>query len=402
MKLFVFGLLLQISISSAEFKLGIENIPSSLLAEYTGPKRLSVGLVTNQTGKDQKGNRSLDILLNKNFKVVCLFAPEHGVTGKVQAEKEVRDSVDLSSQVPVISLYAQNGGKKIDAPMLKNIDAFFFDIQDSGMRHYTYISTLYTVLKAAAQEGKKIVVFDRPNPLGKAMEGPLVDAELLSFISIAPIPLRHGMTIGEIAEYFNNFVLEKKADLKVVEMKNYNRDSDASWFFAPLSPNIACTASCHGYSFLGLLGEIKPFDVGVGTPQAFQLICLPESLMVSQSMWDQLALQLKKLGIVSTSCRYMHEHKKEYYQGLRLQFDNINKVSAFNAFLVTATMARRAGIQLIFNTNFDKAAGSKYVRLFLNGAIDYAQLVQEIKSGLFLFLQKAQTVFKYLPHPELL
>ena len=194
-----------------------------------------------------------------------IFAPEHGFDGKSHAAQEIKDGRDVKTKIPVMSLYGKGTGKKVDPEMIKNIDAFFFDIQDSGMRHYTYISTLFTILKAAEEEKKKVIVFDRPNPLGKAMEGPLVESSLISFISIASIPLRHGMTLGELAEYFNQHVLEKQAALTVVPMKNYDRTVGIEHLHAPLSPNIASKESCHGYSFLGLLGEVKPFDVGVGT-----------------------------------------------------------------------------------------------------------------------------------------
>jgi len=387
----------------SDFKLGIENIPHSLIAQYTSNNPLRVGLVTNQTGKDQRGNLSVDLLLKKGFKINYIFAPEHGIDGKAEAAQVIKDSHDSKKNIPIISLYA--GGdksKKIDPNLLKDLDALFVDIQDSGMRHYTYISTLFEVLKVAGNEGKKVVVFDRPNPLGRTMEGPLVDPGLISFISIAPIPLRHGMTMGELAEYFNSHVLENKAALTVIEMKNYDRSYGISHLPAPLSPNIASKASCHGYSFLGLVGEIKPFDVGVGTPHAFQLITLPESLSLHPSVWQKLAAKLKELGIATIPHRYMNERKKEYYHGLRLNIDDINQVNAFNAFLVTASIMKKAGVPIDFAVNFDKAAGSKQVRSFLLGNITYQELRNEINNGLQTFFQKAQAVFKYLPHPELL
>lgn len=383
-----------------ECKLGIENIPAWLVTEYTKPKPLRIGLITNQTGRDQKGNRTVDILVKKGFTITYLFAPEHGFSGTIEAAKEVKDGYDVKTKIPIMSLYSHESGKKISPEILNTIDALFFDIQDSGMRHYTYISTLFSVLKAAGLEQKKVVVFDRPNPLGKAMEGPLVEPELISFISIAPIPLRHGMTVGELAEYFNRYLLDTKADLHIVPMKDYCRES-ISCLIAPLSPNIASKESCLGYSFLGLLGEVKPFDVGVGTPHAFQLIALPESLAVSVAVWQQLAKELNILGISTNGCRYLHDRKKEYYHGLRLKIDNISNLAAFKAFLATVQLIKKAGVSLDFAVNFDKAVGSKLVRFFFMGLIKDQELMQEIKNGLQLFFQKAQTVFKYLPHPEL-
>ncbi len=394
-------LLCSVGLIHAEFKLGIENISSRFVWNYLN-QDISVGLVTNQTGKDQKGNRTIDVLMKKGFKVSAIFAPEHGVEGKLDLERDVKDGIDVKTGIPVIGLYKNGTGRKIDSEMTKNIGAIFFDIQDSGMRHYTYISTLFMVLQWAAQEGKRVVVFDRPNPLGKAMEGPLVDPTLISFISIASIPLRHGMTVGELAEYFNNHVLEKKAKLVVIPMKEYDRSYGLADLHAPLSPNIASKASCHGYCFLGLLGEVKPFDVAVGTSDAFQVISLPESLAIAQSAWQELALQLKTYGINCTPYKFYCERKKENHSGLKLSMPNINQVNAFNAFLATVATMKKAGAPIDFKPIFDKAAGSKQVRLFLMGIMSYQEMIKDINNDLQAFFQRAQSVFKYLPHPELM
>lgn len=383
-----------------DFKLGIENMTGPFVSEYV-KKRTPIALVTNQTGKDQRGNRTIDILRAKGFNVIKIFAPEHGLEGKTQAAQEVKDGIDVKTQIPVLSLYGKNSGKKVAPETIKDVEAIFFDVQDSGMRHYTYISTLFNILQTAANEQKKVVVFDRPNPLGKTMEGPLVEPSLISFISIASIPLRHGMTIGELAEYFNSFVLEKKAALTVMHMDGYQRSLGIPELIAPLSPNIASKESCHGYCFLGLLGEVKPFDVGVGTPHAFQVIALPASLSLSLSFWQELTDRLKACGISATKHEFMHERKKELYHGLRLCMDNINQVNAFNAFLLTVSLVKKAGIALDFQREFDKAAGSARVRAFLNGSITYQELMGDINKDLQIFFQKAQSVFRYAPHPEL-
>lgn len=395
-------LLLSFSLNATviDFKLGIENIPQKMVAHYA-KKKTPIALITNQTGKDQKGNRTLDILLKKGFNVTVIFAPEHGFEGKSEAAQEVKDGLDVKTNIPVMSLYGKGTGKKIAPEAIKHIDTFIFDVQDSGMRHYTYISTLLTVLKTAAAEHKKVIVFDRPNPLGKTMEGPLVEPALISFISIAPIPLRHGMTMGELADYFNTHLLETKAALTVVHMNGYDRTQGLQ-MHAPLSPNIASKESCHGYCFLGLLGEIKPFDVGVGTPQAFQLIALPAALPLPLSFWQELSECLRYCGISSTTHQYMHERKKELYHGLRLCMDNINQVNAFNAFLITVSSAKKAGIAIDFQREFDKAVGSSRVRSFFTGTLSYQDLVGDINKDLQLFFQKAQPLFRYAPHPELI
>lgn len=397
---YLFLLLLLTNSCLAEFKLGIENIPDEMVRSFH-KKKTRIGLITNQTGKDQKGIATLDVLLSKGFNIVYLFAPEHGFDGMTHASVEIKNSIDKKTKVPIVSLYGKGTGKKVDQEILSAIDVFMFDIQDSGMRHYTYISTLFTVLQICAQENKKIIVFDRPNPLGKTMEGPLVEPSLISFFSIAPIPLRHGMTIGELAEYFNNHILEKQAFLYVVAMKDYDRAMSLDQLHAPLSPNIPCLQACYGYSFLGLLGEIRPFNVGLGTDRPFQLISLATAKGLDGLVWNNLAQQLKGLGICSAPCEYMHARKKEMHHGLHLNMTNINQVCSFNALLATIEAIKNAGIAIEITPAFDKAVGSKLVRSYLMGQISYQELVSEINNSLQSFFQKAQAVFKYYPHPEL-
>ena len=157
----------------------------------------------------------------------------------VEAEKEVEDSVHTNTNIPIVSLYGHGTGKKIVAHKINDLDVLIFDMQDSGMRHFTYISTLLHAMRAASQHNKHFVVCDRPNPLGLAMEGPLVDDGLKSFISIAAIPVRHGMTVGELATFFNTHELKTPLNLSVIKMSNYNR---RVWPFkgiqTPLSPGL--------------------------------------------------------------------------------------------------------------------------------------------------------------------
>jgi uncharacterized protein YbbC (DUF1343 family) len=172
--------------ATSSFKLGVENIPASLFKKICLDKKndkCSIGLITNQSGADQKGTRTIDILMQRHdCNLKYIFVPEHGFTG-VGAERDVDDSVDAKTNIPIISLYGNGSGKMIAPHYSKAIDVFVFDIQDSGMRHYTYISTLLNTMKIAAEHNKPFVVLDRPNPLGSVMEGPLVDTSLISFIS---------------------------------------------------------------------------------------------------------------------------------------------------------------------------------------------------------------------------
>lgn len=392
----------------AEFRLGIENIPASLCTRlgFSDKKACRIGLITNQTGKNQLGSRNVDFLRQNGFKVTRIFAPEHGFDGTIKAGMPVKDSVDKKTGIPITSLYGSgnikdNAGKSIHAAKLENIDVLMFDIQDSGMRHYTYISTLFNALKAAAEHNKKIVVLDRPNPLGAVMEGPLVEPKLQSFISIAPIPLRHGMTIGELAQYFNNHILEKKASLMVVPMHDYQRTTEQSCIVqAPLSPNIRFMQACYGYSFLGLLGEIEPFDIGVNTPVAFQCIGLPKG-KVSGSHWFSLQTILRSKGVHSSLYLYDQPRKKQSYVGLRLYVADINKVSSMDVLLTVINFFKKNKIHFNLSPVFNKAAGTRKLKAYIKGKVSYASIKQKINEQLVHFFETSRESFLYEPLPRI-
>ncbi|HLW72431.1 MAG TPA: DUF1343 domain-containing protein [Candidatus Babeliales bacterium] len=389
--------------SAVGFKLGVENIPASLFKKVCPHKKkdsCAIGLITNQTGVDQQGKRTVDILVQRGYKPHYIFAPEHGLNG-VLAERDVHDSVDKKTGIPVISLYGNGSGKMIAPEYIKNVDSFVFDIQDSGMRHYTYISTLLNTMKIAAENDKPYIVLDRPNPLGSMMEGPLVVPELISFISIAPIPLRHGMTIGELAWYFNRYVLEKPAALHVVKMKNYNRTQGfVGDIMYQLSPNLQSLQSCYGYSFLGLLGEIEPFDVGVGTPMAFRCIALPDALQVSPDVWKRLQVVLDSFGVKSFFYHHINKKNKKMSKGLRLEFAAISDLHAFELFIAILQFFKKEQIPFSFSASFNKAVGTQKVQEVIAGTLPIKLFFNEIMQDLRTFHKRAQCSFFYQPLPN--
>jgi len=385
------------------FKLGVENISPSLFAKVCPHKKNSscmVGLITNQTGVDQKGIRTIDTLVKLGCPLRYIFAPEHGFTNVV-AGKEVHDSVDKKTGIQIISLYGHGSGKMIAPEHMKNIDYLIFDIQDSGMRHYTYISTLLNTMKLAAEYDKPYVVFDRPNPLASVMEGPLVEPDLISFISIASIPLRHGMTIGELAHYFNKHVLQKKpVKLHVVKMTDYDRTQGfVGELMHQLSPNLQSLQSCCGYSFLGLLGEIEPFDVGVGTHMAFRCIALPETLHVPQEVWNKLQGILQTFGIQSFHYHHGNGKNKKKSRGLRLEFSDINNLHAFELFITILQFFKKEKIKFSFSASFNKAVGTPKVQELITGKISEQSFFQWIHKDLEQFYKKARSSFLYEPLP---
>lgn len=393
------------SFGTSPFKLGVENISASLFKKLCADKKNDVqndiciiGLITNQSGVDQKGTRTIDILKQrKDCNLNYIFAPEHGFKG-ISAERDVHDCVDTKTKIPIISLYGNGSGKMIAPQYVNAVDAFVFDIQDSGMRHYTYISTLLNTMKIAAEYDKAFIVLDRPNPLAGVMEGPLVDPSLISFISIAPIPLRHGMTVGELAHYFNTHILKKPVPLHVVKMKNYDRTQGfVGDLLHQLSPNLQSLQSCYGYSFLGLLGEIESFDIGVGTPMAFRCITLPQSMRISSSVWKRLQTLLDSFGV--KSFLYTHKKKKRTSKGLRLEFSDIHNLHAFDLFIALLQFFKKEGISLSFSAAFNKAVGTKNVQDLLQGTISEKLFFNEISQDLQRFHKRARNSFFYSPLP---
>lgn len=235
---------------------------------------MRLGLVTNHTGRDREGRQTIDVL-NKapGVKLVALFSPEHGIRGI--ADDKISDSKDEQTGLPIYSLYGETRRPKPE--QLKELDALVFDIQDIGTRFYTYISTLGYVMEEAARAHLPVFVLDRPNPInGIEVEGPLADADKFSFTAYHAIPVRHGMTVGELAQLFNE---ERKinCDLRVIKMEGWRR---SMWFDATNltwvnpSPNMRSLIEATLYPGIGLL-ETTNVSVGRGTDTPFEVVGAP-------------------------------------------------------------------------------------------------------------------------------
>ncbi|WP_394367573.1 exo-beta-N-acetylmuramidase NamZ family protein [Muriicola jejuensis] len=238
-----------------------------------------VGLVANQTSvifrKDEGSGEKTsythlaDSLLSAGINLVRVFAPEHGFRGTADAGEEVKDGVDKRSGLPVISLYGEN--RKPSRSHLEGLDLVVFDIQDVGVRFYTYIATLQLVMEACAEAGIPVIVLDRPNPNGQYVDGPTMEPHLKSFLGMTPIPLVYGMTIGEYATMVNGEGwLEggKKADLTVIPLEDYTHEAEYSLPIRP-SPNLPNDKAVNLYPSLGLF-EGTDINAGRGTEYQFQ------------------------------------------------------------------------------------------------------------------------------------
>lgn len=251
---------------------GIDVLEKNNFKELNG---LRVGLVTNHTGRNRIGKQTIDILKEaKNVQLVSLFSPEHGIRGQLDQDK-ISDSIDEKTSLPIYSLYGETRRPKPE--QLQNLDVLVFDIQDIGTRFYTYISTLRNVMEEAAKAKIKVIVLDRPNPInGIDVEGGLADEDKLNFIAAHTIPVRHGMTVGEMAQMMN---AERKigADLSVIKLDNWNR---AMWFdetnqtWVNPSPNMRSLTQATLYPGIGLM-EFTNISVGRGTDTPFEIIGAP-------------------------------------------------------------------------------------------------------------------------------
>jgi uncharacterized protein YbbC (DUF1343 family) len=251
--------------------------------ERDGFKQLEgrrVGLITNHTGRNREGRSTIDVLASaRNFKLVALFSPEHGLRGL--EDTHVGDARDERTGLPVYSLYERNR-RRPTAEMLRGIDTLVFDIQDIGARFYTYITTCGYAMEEAARNKIRFVVLDRPNPInGYDIEGPVAEKELteqasFSFTSYHPIPVRYGMTIGELAMLFNK-ERDINADLLVIKMEGWRRASyydDTALAWVNPSPNMRSLTQAMLYPGIGLL-ETTNLSVGRGTDTPFEVIGAP-------------------------------------------------------------------------------------------------------------------------------
>lgn len=390
-----------------DFKLGLENISDSLLKNLKSKKKngqpKAIALVTNQSGIDQQGNRNIDILLSKGLNLKVIFAPEHGIDGKIAAEKIVSDIKDKKTNLPIKSLYMGDSKfKKFEEKDLEDIDVFIFDIQDSGMRHYTYISVLFKIIEICSSFKKVLIVLDRPNPLGYLMEGPLVHSSLISFISIAPIPLRHAMTIGELAKYFNKYLMKMPANLIIVTMKNYQRTMGLNnQLPVALSPNIKNINSCKNYSFLGILGEISPFSILAGTEHAFESLVVENNKNNSKINWNDLKNLLQKCNVDSKLFKYKKFDETKFI-GLKIKIKNINNFSGVKTIIAVLKFFKKNGIKIYYSKAFDKAIGTYDFKSFIDGTIRNKNFYANVNEQLKSFYNKAKDLFIYQPLPKII
>jgi len=263
---------------AASVQTGLDRLVAS---DFAALKDKKVGLITNPTGVDRELRSTVDIFAaSKTFQLVSLFGPEHGLRGDHAAGDKVADSIDPPTGLPVFSLYGAQ--RKPTATMLAGLDALVFDIQDIGVRSYTYIATLGLAMEAAAENGVEFIVLDRPNPLGGLrVEGPLPAEGRLSFVTPYPIPYVHGLTVGELATLINEsgwLAGGLRARLTVIPMRGWRRhmtfeSTGLPW--VPSSPHIPQAETVALYPATGIMGELSASMVGIGYTSPFGVMAAP-------------------------------------------------------------------------------------------------------------------------------
>ncbi|HET7153620.1 MAG TPA: DUF1343 domain-containing protein [Candidatus Kapabacteria bacterium] len=288
-----------------------------------------VAVVTNQTGYNSKGVRTIDAIREApGVTLAAVFTPEHGLTGKVQAGENVLSYFDSSIGVNVYSLYGSQ--RKPTAAMLKDIDVIVYDIQDIGVRSYTFISTLGLVMQAAAERNLPVVVLDRPCLLARRVDGNVLDtAAHRSFIGMYPIPYVYGMTVGEFAWMINDERMNgKPCVLSVVPMAGWKREmtwEETGLRWIPTSPNIPDATTATYYAAFGSLGElgIGAYE-GVGTPDAFRVFAMKD---LDTGEFRKLFLEKRLNGVACEpyDTNIVRKYGTVHYGGLRFTLD-INSV----------------------------------------------------------------------------
>ena len=250
---------------------GIEVLLSDSLSLV---RHARLGLVTNQAGVDATGVSDGDRLRAAGLELVALFSPEHGFRGGAAPGAAVANGRDSTTGLPIYSLYGQNTAPT--AAMLSVVDVLLVDLQDVGARYYTYLATTVAVMRAAAVSGKRVVVLDRPNPIGGMVQGNVLDTAFTSFVGVLPVPMRHGMTMGELARLANS-ELHLGADLTVVPVVGWSptMDFDQTGLpFVPPSPNLRSLQALYHYPGLCLM-EGTNLSVGRGTDHPFEQVGAP-------------------------------------------------------------------------------------------------------------------------------
>lgn len=368
-------------------KLGIDQLSRSGFAALDGQR---VGFITNQTSVDQGGVMSRVVLQRGlGTRLTALFGPEHGLDTRAKAGDHVANAQDKITGLPAYSLYGEH--RKPTPAMLKDVDVLVFDIQDIGVRSYTYISTMILAMEACGEAGKAFVVLDRPNPLGGVrIQGPPLTPGFESFVSQVPVPYLHGLTIGELAKMaVAKGWVAKAPELTVVQMEGWERrmnwaDTGLTW--VATSPNIPNWESPFYCAATGILGELKQVDIGIGTAKPFHYAAGPG--IDGAALSDSLSQQ----GFRDIDFKPYQSQVKPGFGGVELIIDPRGQTDlmAVAMALCAEVVARSAKAPLSGSTAstrslFNKVYGSEALWSALEAGTPWQKLVGDWKQPLQQF-----------------
>lgn len=394
--------------TGAPVRLGNEVLASRHYDVLRGKR---VGLITNQTGRDATGRSTIDKLrAAPGVKLVALFAPEHGLDGTVPAGQEFTNTTHRPTGLPLYSLYGPGPTRRPTPAMLKGLDVMVYELQDTGIRPYTYISTLGFAMDACAAAGIPFVVLDRPNPLGgQRVEGPVLDPRFRSFIGQWEIPLIYGMTCGELARMINGERwITNRCQLTVVPLEGWRRSmawSDTRLPWVPTSPNVRTVDAALCLPTTGVLGEIGGVSIGFGTELPFQIF--GASWLDGRQAAEHLnARGLKGVTFVPFSFQPNRgAFKDQKLHGVRVRVThgatapllaiNFHVLDAARKLANRNLYAEAAKSGKSFNM-FDKVNGTDATRLALARGGSAPTIIAGWKAGEDAFRQRRQ---KYLLYP---
>ncbi len=348
-------------------------------------KGKNVAIVVNQSSLID-GEHLVDYLLRRDINIVKIFAPEHGFRGKADAGQHLKNGIDSQTGLPIISLYGKH--KKPTRRDLKNIDILLFDIQDVGVRFYTYLSTLHYIMESAVESNIPIIVLDRPNPNGGRIDGEVLSLKYKSFVGMHPVPTLYGMTIGEYALMINGegwLKGHRRANLQVVHLGNYRHSTPYSLPIKP-SPNLPNDLSIYLYPSLAFF-EGTPLSVGRGTTMQFQLYGSPY-YRKTKFIFTPISREGAK--------HPKYENRRCY--GVNLRGESIDSSKGINlSYIIDAYKNYRYRNKFFLkNRFFDKLAGSSNLRKQIIAGRSIRYIKKSWQRGLnrFKIMRK-----KYLIYP---
>ncbi len=309
-----------------------------------------VGMIVNQTSIIGKSHL-VDTLKYMGIEVVKIFTPEHGFRGDADAGEHIKSGIDEKTQLPVVSLYGEN--KKPSSSQLADVDILVFDVQDVGCRFYTYLSTMVYAMEACAENNKKLVILDRPNPNGKYIDGPTLDLKFKSFVGVLPIPVLYGMTLGEMAQMVNGEKWLGKnltAKIQVVKLDGYTHETSYSLPIKP-SPNLPNDQAIRMYPSLCFFEGTK-ISVGRGTDYAFQTFGHPSFKKDTFEFYPKSVAGAKNPMYKNQLCKGMDLRTYTTEEGITLRF-------------IMIAYARLGGDLFDNISFFDKLAGTDKLRKML-------------------------------------